>query len=427
MKLDTTTKEHILSAAKEIDHVGIDKNSLNNKYWVVVEKKEYPFKHLLNNAYKLANNTNENLNFKSTEHYRNYVKSMGFDIKFYPQNINFLKKHEIEHYKKVAGKKYRKANDEDVRYSQLIAPNVKKLNFLAENTVIENFYAKLDNHWQWSGTFKTYLWIRIYREGDSEKVYFVLGINRDGNLYLDLNCQRSNHSGGKTKALSKETIDSFDRYLKEADYYGMEIKFDDIENYSWEGLIQRTQNYLYKYASLYDELELLTKTGIVPEQIATLIESDIPEKTKSYAKEKGSFKGKKIDWSKKQLTSSKLGLLGEELVIGTEKQKLKKLGFYEEMEKVEKKLDGEGYDILSFDKHKNELYIEVKTTKGGKDEPFYISANEKAFCEANKSNYRIYRLYNYNYHRKTANYYIIQGTDLSKFDLTPINFEVSKK
>src|SRR5690606_9754313 len=136
--------------------------------------------------------------------------------------------------------------------------------------------------------------------------------------------------------------------------------------------------------------------------------------------------GRRSNWSKKQLVSSKLGLLGEELVIYIEKQKLKQLGLNDRVEKVEKKLDGEGFDILSFDENGEEICIEVKTTTGGVDEPFYLSINEKAFYELNIDKYVIYRLYNYSYQNKTASIYKIKGSELNKFDLLPTNFEVSK-
>lgn len=429
MILSNITEVHLRQAAKKIDYFGIPKNSINNNYWVLVDENEYPFKYITNEAYKLANQTIDDLNFQSTAPYRKYINDLGFEIKFYPQNLNFFKRDEIDNYLKVAGKKYRKSDVEDIRFSQLILPNVKKLNFWAKNSLIEDFTAKLDNRWQWSGTFKSYLWIRIYKSGDSGKVFFVLGVNEKGNLYLHLNCQRSNHTGGTTKALEKNKIKLFDNYLNEADYSSKSITPDDLKNYNWDSLIEFTQNYFYKYESLYDELESLTKidASVQPAPKYSLIPSTIPDQTKSYVGKVRSFKGKKTDWSKKQLVSSKLGLLGEELVIHYEREKLKELGFFDKAEKVEKKLDGEGYDILSFDEDGEELYIEVKTTKGNSDEPFYLSVNEKAFCELYKERYVIYRLHNYNYQNMTAQLYKVNGNELDNFDLLPINFEVSKR
>lgn len=428
MKLSNITEIHIEQAAKNIDYYGIPSYSIYNNYWVLVGESEYPFKYLTNEAHKLANGTSTDLEFQSNDQYRTYISNLGFQIKFYPQNLNFFSKAEIENFTKVAGKKYRKSDYENLRFSQLIIPNVKKINYWAKSSLIEDFYAKLDNSWQWSGTFKSYLWIRIYKQEDSTKVFFVLGINWLGNLYLQINCQRSNHTGGTADALPQSIITLFDNYLNESDYSEKSITPQDFKNYDWQSLIEFTQNYFYQYESLYDELEALTKKNVLvqPAPKFSLIPSTIPDQTKSYVKKIRSFKGKKTDWSKKQLVSSKLGLLGEELVIHFEREKLKRLGFFDKAEKVEKKLDGEGYDILSFDEDGKDIYIEVKTTKGNSDEPFYLSINEKTFCELNLDRYIIYRLHNYNYQNKTAEMYKVKGDELSNFDLSPINFEVSK-
>ncbi len=428
MKLSNIKEIHIEQAAKNIDYYGIPSKSIYNNYWVLVAENEYPFKYLTDEAYKLANKTSDDLDFQSTEPYRKYISDLDFEIKFYPQNLNFFKKIEIENFTKVAGKKYRKSDSENIRFSKLIIPNVKKLNYWAKNSLIEDFNAKLDNGWQWSGTFKSYLWIRIYKSGDSGKVFFVLGINEKGHLNLHLNCLRSNHTGGKAEALPQSLITLFDNYLNESDYSGKSITPNNIKNYNWDSLIEFTQNYFYKYESLYDELESLTKidVSVKPAPEYSLIPSTIPNKTKSYVRRVRSFKGKKIDWSKKQLVSSKLGFLGEELVIHFEQEKLKKLGFFDKAEKVGRKLDGEGYDIISFDEDGKEIYIEVKTTKGDVDEPFYLSINEKTFCELNRDKYIIYRLHNYDYENKTAKIYKVKGDELDDFDLLPINFEVSK-
>lgn len=341
----------------------------------------------------------------------------------------FFDKQELEYFSQVAGKSYRKANPENLRSAELIKPNIKKLNHWVSEALIEDFEAKLDKTWQWSGTFKTYLWIRIYRKNHSKKVYFVLGIDSNGNLYLELNCQRSNHTGGSTEVLPKEIIQSFDTYLSQSEYAIKKVFLDDIETYDWHRLIIETQNYFYRYASTYDELEALSNIKNItqiPNISFTLTPSDIPSSTKSYAKRQKQFKGRHIDWSKKQMTSNKLGIEGEKLVLKIEKDKIKNFGFLDKVEKIEKKLDGEGYDILSFNEDGEEIFIEVKTTNGGIDEPFYISTNEKAFCDLYKLSYFIYRLYDYNYNTKSAKYYIIKGTEISNFNFTPINFEVSK-
>jgi len=431
MDFSIITKPDLLKAGKSIDFEGIPVKFISNNYWIELpNQREYPFKYLTREAYKIANNTEENLEFKSTEPNRKYIKDLNLKLNYYSHNLNFFKKYEIEDFSHVAGKKYRKDNPENVRYSKLILPLVKKLNYWAASSLIEDFVFQEDNKWQWSGTFKKYLWIRIYRKNDSKSVYFVLGVNEQGELNVHLNCQRSNHTKGSFKPLPDMKIKAFDEYLRESDYSDKRISKNRLSNYSWESLIEYTQNHFYQYASLYDELEALTKDTSSSKKsdsnFLSLTPNDAPDKTKSYLNRKRGFKGKNINWSKKQFISSKLGLLGEELVIHNEKLKLEKIGLVNKAEKVAKKKDGEGYDILSFDDKKNEVFIEVKTTTGSIDEPFYISANEKIFCEENSEQYVIYRLYNYDYLNKSASFYKIKGTEISKFEFTPTNFEVSK-
>jgi Domain of unknown function (DUF3883) len=55
--------------------------------------------------------------------------------------------------------------------------------------------------------------------------------------------------------------------------------------------------------------------------------------------------------------------------------------------------DGEGYDILSFEESGRERLIEVKTTKYGRETPFFVSSNERAVSELHA--YHLYRLFGF--------------------------------
>ena len=75
---------------------------------------------------------------------------------------------------------------------------------------------------------------------------------------------------------------------------------------------------------------------------------------------------------------------------------------------VSKEDDSAGYDILSYKKNGEELYIEVKTTRGNKETPFYLSANEYETWENNTSKYVIYRVYEYS-PDSVAKFYKLSG------------------
>lgn len=91
--------------------------------------------------------------------------------------------------------------------------------------------------------------------------------------------------------------------------------------------------------------------------------------------------------------------------------------------------DGLGYDIKSiyFDEVTNKvkpLYIEVKSTIGGVNSPFYLSANEKRVAKEKGKEYSIYRLFRNN--NGDWNYYVINDTH-EALEYEPIQYRVVPK
>ncbi len=78
---------------------------------------------------------------------------------------------------------------------------------------------------------------------------------------------------------------------------------------------------------------------------------------------------------------SRLGEDGEQFVLELERSRLEAAGQPELAEKVawvSKEVgDGLGYDIESFEEDGHQIFIEVKTTKGPIDTPFYLTENER--------------------------------------------------
>jgi len=106
----------------------------------------------------------------------------------------------------------------------------------------------------------------------------------------------------------------------------------------------------------------------------------------------------KINYLEKEQSNKALGLFGEELVIEYEKWNLIKLGkdnLADKIEWVSKEIgDGAGFDILSKNLNGTDKYIEVKTTRLGKETPFFFSSNELQFSINKASHYHLYRLFN---------------------------------
>ena len=69
--------------------------------------------------------------------------------------------------------------------------------------------------------------------------------------------------------------------------------------------------------------------------------------------------------------------------------------------------DGAGFDILSRNLNGTDKYIEVKTTKLGKETPFFFSRNELLFSQSKSHNYHLYRLFNF---EQDAKMFVKKGT-----------------
>ena len=137
---------------------------------------------------------------------------------------------------------------------------------------------------------------------------------------------------------------------------------------------------------------------------------------------------RKTDFSVREERNRKLGRAGEEIVLDYEKWRLSANGQADLADKIrwvsEKDGDGLGYDIESFDEQGRKIFIEVKTTKSGKDMPFMISANEVEASAELGPQYRIYRVFGY---PKSPKVFIIDGPVADVFDLTPRQYQARLK
>lgn len=143
------------------------------------------------------------------------------------------------------------------------------------------------------------------------------------------------------------------------------------------------------------------------------------------------FNARKVDFNALNRERSEIGTLGEQFALEWERSRLRDIGVpFDVLDEVihfsQKYGDGSGYDILSrVDENYVPLYIEVKTTKKGLNEPFFMSANEKAFMEL-YDNVKIYRVYNFNIERNIGEIEILDKGDLdTKYKFDPVTFKVS--
>lgn len=161
---------------------------------------------------------------------------------------------------------------------------------------------------------------------------------------------------------------------------------------------------------------------------------------KDNGKRKKKTNGRKIDQRKAFENRQKSGKIGENIVYNNEIKKLKFWHYNDLISQVKLipktdneniTFDGTGYDIVSFNKKKEKIYIEVKTSLAKNDDSpeFFISEAEMRIISGqsdyiNKENYFIYYVYNVNRKNKTANISIIDHKKFSTLKKDPILYHV---
>lgn len=108
---------------------------------------------------------------------------------------------------------------------------------------------------------------------------------------------------------------------------------------------------------------------------------------------------RKIDYLEREARNQSLGYAGEEFVTRFEQARLVRAGKDRLAGRVERvsetRGDGTGFDILSFEESGSERFVEVKTTRYGKETPFFATANEVRFSEGHAKQYHLYRCFGF--------------------------------
>lgn len=172
-----------------------------------------------------------------------------------------------------------------------------------------------------------------------------------------------------------------------------------------------TQDFIYavtRYLTLTDE------PTVPPQPRLRLTDVSVEPRVKTPVL-KGSF----TDYAARQQRRSRIGHRGEALVFQFERQKHGEMVIHKSL--VEG--DGLGYDILSVDDDGGDKYIEVKTTTGGPARSFFVTANELERSRLEGARYYLYRLFNFDEEKESADFYVLRG-DLSAYCINPILYEV---
>ena len=178
-------------------------------------------------------------------------------------------------------------------------------------------------------------------------------------------------------------------------------------------------------------LELTSPTPPTPLPRQGLVETPPPAGRRRIGTSTATFRTRRIsDRAVQDARNRQLGLAGERAVAAREREWLGANGRQDLADAVrhvaDLEGDGAGYDVASFEPDGSERFIEVKTTRGGPETDFFISANELEFSTRHPQSYVLYRLYSFDPDTEAGNFYVRRGalTQDVSLQLQPVQFRV---
>lgn len=186
--------------------------------------------------------------------------------------------------------------------------------------------------------------------------------------------------------------------------HGMPYISGYLPRHNYQSILEHeVVNYLTNHSELLPEFHRFVESDLINSQESINYERIVvtpPQKSPSSEPipvyREPNFQ---INYLERENRNRVLGQNGEALVFDFEKWHLKKNGYKSLADQIvwvsRMEGDGAGYDILSKNFNGSNKYIEVKTTRLGKDTPFYFSSNELQFSLRQSADYHLYRLYNF--------------------------------
>lgn len=241
-----------------------------------------------------------------------------------------------------------------------------------------------------------------------------------------------NHYKNDICLLLRTKPDTKFTYLGKLAYHSHNPETEKPVQFQWQIIDWKIENELFKNIGLSLRGSDLYSDPFTPKtnfkfknQLVKSEKLPFPKKKRNVGKTGSNIV--KTDHIKKAISSQKIGKNGELLVVKHEQQRLKEMGIIKKVNHVSLEGDGHGYDIESFNESGDKIFIEVKTTIGGKNTSFEVSSNEVLVSDEKKDLYFIYRLYNYNKEMNSAEFYIINGSISDNFHLTETQYSATFK
>ncbi|HEU4365670.1 MAG TPA: DUF3883 domain-containing protein, partial [Candidatus Krumholzibacteria bacterium] len=135
-----------------------------------------------------------------------------------------------------------------------------------------------------------------------------------------------------------------------------------------------------------------------------------------------------VDYIEREQRNRSLGAAGEELVLNYEHKRLWTAGKKRLADRVEQvsatRGDHLGYDVHSFEESGEDRLIEVKTTRSGALQPFFVTRNEVRVSEARREEYHLYRVHRF---EADPQFFVLDGALPEVCELDGVAFEARVK
>lgn len=204
--------------------------------------------------------------------------------------------------------------------------------------------------------------------------------------------------------------------------------YKPLGNYQ-TALFHKVFDYLDRNRNLY---ELFRKDAEAPPTILSVqnfLEAyeDAPKpvdtSANSVAESRAIYIPEKVNYLEIEANNIALGDAGEQFVMNFEKARLIRAGKESLADRIEQvsvtQGPSAGFDVLSFEENGSDRYIEAKTTKNGKNTPFYVTPNELRFSQENAKRYHLYRIFRF---RADPRVFTLQGNLNELCDLKPSEY-----
>ncbi len=130
-----------------------------------------------------------------------------------------------------------------------------------------------------------------------------------------------------------------------------------------------------------------------------------------------------INYLEREARNQSLGEAGEQFVVNFERARLIRTGKESLADRIEQVSavaePSAGFDVRSFEEDGSDRFIEAKTTKYGKNTPFFVTSNEVRFSREHASSYYLYRLFKF---RDSPRLFTLHGYVEDRCILEPSEF-----